>query len=398
MVKRMYTAYAQGRAVQLITLLGFVFGITIALLAYTASTYFKDVIQSDNVSIFYIVSFFVILIGLFKLNRIIEGFGRARTLMTLLTMQIGVLFALQFVDVSWTGAVLLMAYYVLYSIIWVVFDIILEAYSTDGETGRVRGAYLSVWNFGFLIGPIFSVYVLENYGFNMIFLVSMILYICIFLAVFVALNDIRGHVKKQNLSTKKTVAKFRENSNLINAYWLSFTLRFFYAAMTIYMPLYLRETGLSWGEIGIIFSIMLVPFILVQYPAGVLADKKFGEKEMLLIGLVIMIFSVIFMYLVKEATFVFWATILFVSRVGAALFEAMQDSYFYKQIDENDISLINFFRSTRAVAYIASSTLIGITLMIFQDMKSIFVVLLVVMIVGMIPVFVLKDTIPEKQS
>jgi MFS family permease len=397
MGRPLYTDYMHDRAIQLITLLGFIFGITIALLAYIASTYFKEVVQSDNVSVFYILIFLTLLAGLLKLNRIIEGFGRARTLMTLLAMQIGILFILQFLGISWIGAVFLMTYYVLYGIIWVVFDIILEAYSKDAKTGRVRGAYLSVWNFGFLIGPMFSMFLLERYGFDMVFFVSMILYVVMFLAVFVALNDIRGHVKRQNLSTKRTVNKFRQNKSLIYVYWISFTLRFFYAAMTIYMPLYLRSVGLSWGEIGVIFSIMLVPFIIVQYPAGVLADKKFGEKEMLFIGLMIMACSLIFMRVVDEATFVFWATILFASRIGAALVEAMLDSYFYKQINENDISIINFFRTTRAVAYIVGSAVIGLTLAIVGgDISVIFIVLFVVIVIGLIPVILLKDTVPQK--
>lgn len=392
----MYARYVEDRAIQLITLLGFVFGVTVALLTYIGSTYFKEVIQSDNVSIFYIISFVIILAGLFKLNRIIEGFGRARTLMTLVAVQIGVLFALQFVAVSWMGAILFMAYYIFYAIIMVVFDIILEAYSTDGKTGRVRGAYLSVWNFGFLIGPLLSVYLLENFGFDMIFMVSMFLYMIIFLVVFVALNDIQGHVEKKNLSTKNTFHTFKKNKNLINIYWSAFTLRFFYAVMTIYMPLYLRDIGLSWGDIGIIFSIMLVPFIFIQYPAGVLADRKFGEKEMLFIGSCIIIVTLVLMYYVREPIFMFWVIVLFVSRIGAALVEAMQDSYFYKQVSESDISVINFFRSTRAVAYVVSSIVIGGVMICVGDMRAIFIVLFVAVFIGLIPIVLLHDSVPRQ--
>ncbi len=398
MVKRMYTTFAEDRAIHLIAFLGFIFGVSISLLAYIASSYFKEVIASDNVSVFYVVIFCVLLVTLFKLNRIIEGFGRARTLMTLLAMQIGVLLALQFVSISWGGAILLIAYYILYGIIGIVFDIVLEAYSNNGYTGRLRGMYLSVWNFGILIGPLISTFLLEKYGFPMIFMVTLMLYILMFLTVFVALNDIQGHVIAQHLRTKNTLEKFMQNRSLINIYWISLSLHFFYAAMTIYMPLYLREIGLSWGEIGVIFTIMLVPFIIIQYPAGLLADKWYGEKEMLLVGSCIITISIIMMYFTHLDTFFFWAVILFVSRIGAALVEAMQDSYFYKQINENDISLINFFRSTRAVAYIMSAMLIGIALLFFEDMHVFFVAIFVVLIIGFIPIVLLKDSQPIVES
>ena len=397
MAKRMYTEYARDRAVQLISFLGFAFGITVALLAYIISSYFQEVIGSDNVSIFYICIFSVILVLLFKLNRIIENVGRAKTLMILIVIQIGVLFALQFFEVSWIGAIFLMIYYVLYGIIWVVLDIILEAYSEDEKTGRVRGAYLSVLNLGFLIGPLISTYLLDTYGFHIIFTITTVLYVLIFLAVFVALNDIRGHVVKRNLSTKKIFHKFRSNKNLVHVYGASFALRFFYAAMVIYMPLYLRSIDVSWSEIGIMFSIMLIPFSIIQYPAGILADKKFGEKEMLMIGFMIMALSLVFMYFFNEPSFVFWAMILFISRVGAALVESMLDSYFYKQINENDIAIINFFRTTRAVAYIVGSFFIGIILAFVDDLNLVFFAAFIILVLGIVFVAFLEDTVPSER-
>jgi len=398
MTKRFYAKYINERTIHLITFLGFIFGLSVSLLTYVTSSYFKQVVNSDNVGIFYVISFSIILVVLFNLNKLIEGFGRARTLMALLITQISVLFLLQFADIAMGGAILMMIYIVLFSVLMVVFDIVLEAYSTDGETGRIRGLFLSVWSFGFVIGPLLSVFLLENYGFNGIFVVTMLLYVVMFLTIFMALNDIKGHVKKQDLSIKKTIAIFKSKPSLVKVYWMSFTLRFFYAVMTIFMPLYLREIGLSWNEIGIVFTVMLIPFVLVEYPAGILADTKYGEKEMLFIGTIIIIVTSAIMFFVPSSVLAFWIIILFVSRIGAALVESMVDSYFYKQINENDVALINFFRSTRAIAYIASAILVGITLFFFDDIQNIFVVLFVVLCVGLYPVITLKDTVPLNKN
>jgi MFS family permease len=392
MTKRFYAKYIDERTIHLITFLGFIFGLSTSLLTYITSSYFKEVTQSDHISIFYIIAFGIVLISLFNLNKLIEGFGRARTLMVLLFVQVGILFGLQFVDINIAGAMLLMAYIILFSVILVVFDVVLEAYSKDAKTGHIRGLFLSVWNFGFLIGPIISMYILQHYGFNSIFFITMILYVVMFLIIFMMLNDITGHVKKQNLSILQTIKKFKENRNLINIYWLSFTLRFFYAVLTVYMPIYLRDVGLSWTEIGFIFTIMLIPFILIEYPAGVLADKKYGEKEMLLIGSVIIICSVVAMFFMKDASIITWMWVLFISRVGAALLESMQDSYFYKQIDANDVALINVFRSTRSIAYIVSAMFVGFALWIVDDMRIMFVILFIVLVIGLYPVLTLKDT------
>ena len=57
--------------------------------------------------------------------------------------------------------------------------------------------------------------------------------------------------------------------------------RLTYAWMVIYTPLHMLDLGFTWEEIGQIFTIMLIPFVLVEYPAGWLADKYIGETEMM---------------------------------------------------------------------------------------------------------------------
>lgn len=396
MAKRMYTARVRAYAVQLITFLGFIFGVSVALLTYIASSYFKDVIASDNVSVFYIIIFCVILYALFHMHRFIENVGRAKTLMILFVLQIAVLFFLQQCVVSWWGAILLSLYYILHGVIVVVFDVILEAYSKDTKTGHVRGGYLAAYSLGFLIGPIISLRVLEQYGFHVIFLFAMLLYVAMFCIVFVALNDIVGHVVKKRLSPKYVVARFFANKDLACIYGVSFALHFFYAAMTVYMPIFLRSNGFSWSDIGIMFTIMLVPFVLLDYPAGVLADKKYGEKEMLFGGLVIILISVLCMFVIRDNTFLFWTSILAISRIGAAVVESMVDVYFYKKVSSDDVATINFFRTTRAFAYIISSVMIGGALLIFTQTRYFFVIVGIVMVCGLCATVMLTDTTPAR--
>ncbi len=109
---------------------------------------------------------------------------------------------------NYAGAVLLMIYAILNSFVAVLIDIVLEAYSVDGTTGRLRGLYLSVWNFGVLVGPLISMYILDHFGFSAIFTAELLVYVAMFLAVFLALNNIRGHVPKQRLSLRKVVRTF----------------------------------------------------------------------------------------------------------------------------------------------------------------------------------------------
>ena len=146
--------------------------------------------------------------------------------------------------------------------------------------------------------------------------------------------------------------KLSGRKNVLRIYYISFLLEFFYALMIIYTPLYLLELGFSWAEIGKIFTVMLLPFVLLQYPAGYLADKKLEERDMIIFSLIIMAFSTFFIFFISSKSLILWALILFCTRIGASLIEVLRDSYFYKRIDCRDVDIINFFRSVRPMAYI----------------------------------------------
>src|SRR3972149_2289795 len=99
------------------------------------------------------------------------------------------------------------------------------------------------------------------------------------------------------------------------------------------------------------FTIMLLPFVIVQYPLGKLADK-IGEKELLNIGIIVMSFATLAIPFLGSANFFLWAGVLFLTRVGAAMVEAMTEIYFFKKINTEDSEVISFFRNTYPVAFI----------------------------------------------
>ena len=178
-------------------------------------------------------------------------------------------------------------------------------------------------------------------------------------------------------------------------YYVSFALEFFYALMTIYVPLYLLEKGFTWDELGMAFTLMLVPFVLVQYPMGLIADKKTGEKEFLLFSFFILGISTLMFYFSESPDIMVWATILILGRIGAALVELLRESYFFKRIDGNDVDVMDFFGTARPVAYIVATS-ISSALLLFFSVKWIFLVVAVVCFSAIYPTFRLADNKSEK--
>jgi MFS family permease len=156
------------------------------------------------------------------------------------------------------------------------------------------------------------------------------------------------------------------------------------------------DLGFTLEKIGLAFTLMLVPFVLFQYSAGVLADKKMGEKEMIIFSLVFMALSTLGIYFIHSMSVLVWGAALFATRVGAALIEVLRDSYFYKRIDGHDVDLINFFRTSMPVAFIFS-TLLSALLIYFFSIKIAFILVALVVLSALWPAWHLDDNPSERE-
>ena len=137
---------------------------------------------------------------------------------------------------------------------------------------------------------------------------------------------------------------------------------------------------------------MLMPFALIQYPLGKFADNKTGEKEWLIFAILLMSASTVAVSFVNSNSIILWMVVLFVTRIGAAIIELMRDSYFYKQVDVSDVDMIDFFRTTKSVAYVMAMLVFGLFLLIFPTYQMVFLLLGIIVLTGLIPILKLKDT------
>lgn len=387
--------HADEKKLELINLISFLFGFSQALLMYVLSDYFRQALGSDNVGVFYFISYSIILICLLNLHKFINKFGKLTMFFLFFFIQICLVAFLIFVQPSLIGIVLLMMYIVAINLTLVTLDTVVESYSEDKKSGRIRGLHLTILNAGILLGPFLSTRLLSNFGFDGLFFVAMVINMVIFM---IGLIKLRGSNYKfqQKLTVADLAKKILINRDVMKIYSIAFILEFFYALMIVYTPLYLLDKGLSWNQIGVIFTIMLLPFVVLQYFVGRLADKKFGEKEMLIGGLIIMGLSAGALFFVTSSAVWIWGCILFLTRVGAAIIEVLRDSYFYKKIDGRDVDIISFFRTAVSVGYISATAISALLLIVFP-VRYIFLLIAVVVLLGLYPAFKLVDNKCEKE-
>ncbi|MFZ2187844.1 MAG: MFS transporter [Candidatus Moraniibacteriota bacterium] len=383
------------RKSNLIGVISFILGFFGALLLYILSAYFSEVSGSNNVSIFYLAMYAGTLLSLFFMRPIIRYVGKARLLFLSLGLTILCLALLTRLSLSWLAAIMLLLMLVFDNVTWVTLDIILEGFSSDGMSGRIRGMHLTITNMGVFFAPYFSTLMLDRFGYDGVFFVMLLGYILIFLIALIFLRNDNGSFR-EILKPEWAFRKMLREKDLLRIYGISLSLEFFYALMTIYTSLRLLEIGFSWSEIGLIFTMMLLPFVLLQYPLGALADRKMGEKELLIGNMVIIALATGALYFLDTRSIFTWGALLFLTRVGAAGIEVLRDSYFYKQVDGDDMYIIAFFRTARPAAGILGAVISAGILLLFP-LKSVFLIVAVFFLPVIWSAFFLRDTRSERE-
>jgi len=372
-------------------LLGFAFSLHVAIPTFINSSFLSNYLQEDIVGALYTLGSLFSLIVLINATKILSRFGNYKTLLSLIVLEIIALLTLAFAD-----SLLFIAPAFIIHLVAIVFavlniDLFLEFFSSDSNTGEIRGKILTSANFAWVISPVIAGFILTNGDYWKIYLTSAVIISFVFLLTLFKFKNFEDPIY-DDVPFWGTLKIVRNDKSLYNIFISSLILRFFYAWMVIYTPIYLHShLNFAWDQIGIILTIMLLPFIIFQFPLGRLADKLWGEKEILSIGFVIMSLATISLTFITSTSIVVWASVLFISRIGASAVEIMTESHFFKHIDATDAHVLSFFRNARNISYVIGPAVASVFLYFFEY-KYLFLVLGLIVLIGLKYSLSLKDT------
>lgn len=381
------------RKLYILYLLGLLLSISTALPSYIQSNFLKQFVDFKTISLFFIIAnlFSIVIISSFP--NLIRKFSNYRVSRLIFVIYIISLFGMTMANSPLSALVSIIFLSISSNLLWISMDILVESFSANSSTGKTRTLYFTFINIGWIISPMLTTFLINKGTYTLSFFISAILILPCFVIFLFQKNNFEDKIKKyKKESLKNAIAKMLTNKNLRGIFWISFLLQLFYSSAVIYVPLYLVQTlGMSWQVLGPIFSIMLIPFIVLEIPAGIIADKYLGEKEILFFGFIILISSLFLFYYINVPTAWLWALVLFFSRIGAALVEAMKETYFFKIIDAKDVSCINIFRLATPLAYVFGSAL-TIVILMFWPLNYIFLFLSIIMLSGLFFTASITDT------
>lgn len=348
--------------------------------------------EKELSSIYIIASLFNILVFL-SATHFLRIFGNYKFALTAAILDCMAVFGLAFSQDASLILPLFFVHQALVPIILFNLDIFLEHYAkNENVTGELRAGFLTIMNFALVLSPlIIATLGIEEGDYSKVYLLSGMFLVPLMFIIAISLRDFEDPAY-QEFNFINILQKLKENTSVSAVFAANFLLQVFYAFMVIYMPVYLNQyLGFSWGEIGAMLSIALLPFVLFEFPIGAAADKLWGEKEMMGIGFVII---AVFLFLIPSfatVSFGIIATLMFMTRVGAALVETTSESYFFKKTKSEDADLVSLFRITRPLSFVVGP-IIGFSVLTFSSFDAIFSVLAIIMIGGVYFVSKIVDT------
>lgn len=363
------------------------------LTVYVSSTFLSERLSENAVGLLYAAASIATFFAFILLPRLINRYSNKTVTLVGTLINGAALIGLALNPSLLTVIICFITYTVFVNALNYGLDIFLEEQSADITTGDTRGRFLTISSAAFVIIPMFAGIILASGGFFSIYLGAALILIPFFLIIS-ATPKSKHIVKRRPL---RVIARtFFARRDLRNIFFAGFVLQFFYAWMTIYTPLYLAQhLGFDWSHIGLMFSIMLLPFLLFELPLGKLADRYFGEKEIMILGFLCMGIATMALAF-APASFALWAGILFLTRVGASAVEIMTETYFFKKIAAHHTEEIGFYRTARPLSYLTAPLLatLSITLIaLFNGPFALtFIILGAISLLGIIPASLLKDT------
>lgn len=371
--------------------MGFLLSLHLALTSYINASFLSIFSSEKNVSLIYILGSAASMLMLFFVPKILKKKGEYKFLLWVSGFSALSLFLLATLKKPAIVIPVFIFYFSLNYLIIFALDELLEIFSRNSSTGRVRGLYLTITNSAWIISQIILGKILSGHSFTALYFIASGIMIVFFLATFFGLKNLVDPKYDKTIGWQ-SFKNFFINKNLTRAYKINFLLQFFYVWMVIYTPIYLStHLGFSWEEIGLIFGIMLLPFALFQFPLGRYSDK-IGERKMLMLGFLFASIATLSLFFIKKHEIWIWALALFSTRIGAAIIEVMSDVYFFRHIDKENDQFISIYRNTAPVSYIIAPFAAFIVFYFLPEFNFIFLVLGAVMLYGIY----LSSTIEQK--
>lgn len=371
----------------------FFFSLNVAITGYINSSVMESLGWSNSIIGFiYIASSILALVLLPRITKLTKRIGNRKSMLLFLSGSIVSLLLISFGNQALIQLLSFLFFLVLNFLVIFEMDVFVEHFSTKESTGRIRGIFFTIINLTWALAPLMAGSILEKYSHENI------VYILAIVCVVVSFTIFSLHFKKEtfkkndNHSLSEMYKKLILNKDLKNAFFVSTMMHLVYASSMIYIPLHLHLViGMDWIQIGLLILISNIPYLLLGFPIGYIADNVVGEKKLIITGLIISALGTLGFAFIRYPDFFAWALVFFVSRIGLSIIETSSESYIFKKIEHDDTEMLSMERNAIPLGYLIAP-LIGFIISLFTDRyEVIFIIIAILLLMTIYPSLKLKD-------
>lgn len=325
-----------------------------------------------------VIAVFSMFVGFFS-TEILHWFTKIRLLYIVLTL-LGLCYCMMSFSVK-PGTFITLDFVAqfAYTILCVLIPLFVSDFSKDIGMEKVNARYLLWVNIGALVAPVFAMSVVSFFSNNyrMPFLAAGIVYLSemLFFKHF-GITQTDKVIKKVNMkktcrALRITAISFFRKPGMLRAYTVNFGYYALRAMRLLYVPIIVIEKGFSSETLGIVLSLGILPFIIIESFVGRLI-KKYGVKIWLSIGFVsFAIFSIMATFVSGYpllAIFILW-------QISSAFMEACHDLLFFDDMPkEQQAKFYGVFRTSVNLPSIIAPILGGICIAIFNSTSAVWLI------------------------
>ncbi len=255
------------------------------------------------------------------------------------------------------------------TLFFIVLAIFVRDFATEKELELAEGRFYLFSNVGWVIGPLVGGLLANTFGNGAAFVFASCCYLGL-LALFLhqhhkAKNPNIHHRREEPSSTGsfwKNVRDFIRVKELRKSFLMSFGMYFWWSTQAVYMPLALSKLGYSQAIVGLVFSMSIIPLLLLEFHATDGA-KKFGVRRYLSMGFALLSL-VLFLFTFAAPSMLIKLMILV--NIGAAFIEPNKEVFFFKAVKPEDQErFYGIYNASYPMAYIIAPSLGSILLASF---------------------------------
>ncbi len=320
--------------VLLLSFIGLFFGLGGGFVESIWAVYLKGFV-STNSEVGFITTFgsIVALLSLFFLVPLLEKKGEASLFKIFMLINSILLVFFYFIN----QFIFFLIPYIILIIVsngWILsFHITLRNFSSKSKVGTVYGEYLTFNNLGWIIAPLLVSSIIVFFGFKEVFLIAAFLYF-LSAVVFVFIpKQKNSSVRKIDVNIFKNLKDFFQHKGYAKGFIISFFYRFWLTLIWVYVPLFILDLGGTIELIVVTLGLFFVPYVLIEYFVGKIADKK-GLKLFFISGFFIFALFSALIFVFYDLKLLPWLVIL--SGFGGAMIEPLLGPYFFKVSEKKE--------------------------------------------------------------